>query len=113
MFEEANHEVHAIQELVLVPTPHNFQSANNKLEWLAAFLSRLSASPDGVPPAATRDFLLRIRAEMARLHTLMSQPVMFYQSLETLRAVHFGSYERSGNMRSLEPTTHVRTIVHL
>lgn len=115
MFEEARREVHAIRELALNPTPHNFQRINNKLEWLAAVLSRLANSPDRVSSASpeARDFLMNLRTEITRMHVLLRQPTMFYQSLETLRAMHFGSYERSGSMRSLEPTSFVRTVLHL
>jgi hypothetical protein len=115
MLEQIKREVCELRQLVLTPTPHNFQIANSKLEALAAFLSRLAAAPDQtfLSKPDVRDFLRRVPAEMARIRRLMEAPSTFYQTLDNLRAVHFGAYERSGTMRSLETRTLARTVVHL
>lgn len=104
-----------MRALALAPTSENFAAINGKLESLAAFLSRTATAsgPAALRDPKLRDFLQRLPAEMARMRSLMQAPTLFYQGLETIRALHFGSYERSGNIRSLESNSATRTLIHL
>ena len=115
MLKKLQSEVSEIRELVKTPTPENFQAANSKLESIAASLNGLSAEScrKVLSQPDTREFLRRLPAEMDRLRVLMEAPSIFYQGLENLRAAHFGAYERSGNLRSLETRSLARTVVHL
>jgi hypothetical protein len=115
MFEFAQTEVEEIRRLALDPTPANFQTIEAKLEGLAASLSRFLTDPDPLlreAPAA-RAFFEQLPVEMRRLRVLMHSPLAFYRGLDALRAAHFGSYERSGEMRSLELHPVSRTVLHL
>ena len=116
MVEQIQIEVSEIRELVKTPTSENFQAANAKLESLASSLSQIYAARDTAALLSTpgiRDFLRSLPSEMARIRTLMEAPSSFYKALDNLRAVHFGAYERSGSMRSLETRPLARTVVHL
>jgi hypothetical protein len=115
MFQEAQSEIEEIRRLVLTPTPQNFQTVNTKLESLAGSLSQMMATyTEGtLENPGSRDFLLRLPAEIARIRTLMEAPSVYYRSLENLCAMYFGSYERSGSMRSLQPAPATRTLAHL
>src|SRR5579885_3198043 len=115
MLEAAEKEVREIRQLALTPTPANFQAIQSKLECLAGLLSQAIANQAVLPSdtAQLRKFLTQLPAEMGRLRVLMQTPAHFYQQLETIRAVHFGSYERSGTLRTLGAKPLSRTVMHL
>lgn len=115
MLKAAEREVQEIGQLVLRPTPANFQAIQSKLEILAGLLSRAMADPAALSADARefRHFCEQLPAEMSRIQALMAAPAMFYQRLETIRALHFGSYERSGAVRSLDFKPSTRTVMHL
>jgi hypothetical protein len=115
MLQDAQTEVQELRALALNPTPDNFQAIQVKLESLATYLSlALNAPPSGIDETAGwRVFLNQLPFEMSRLRTLIQAPVSFYERLDTIRTLHFGSYARSGEMHSLEAKPFSRTVVHL
>jgi hypothetical protein len=115
MLQAAEKEVREIRQLALTPTPANFQAIQSKLEGLAALLSQAIANRAVLPSdtAQLRKFLTQLPVEMGRLRVLMHAPAYFYQQLETIRAGHFGSYERSGALRTLDSKPLARTVMHL
>jgi hypothetical protein len=115
MLESAQKEVQDIRELALTPTPGNFQAINTRLESLTAFLDQIVQVQEPVllRDPGLRDFVKRLPVEMAHIRNLMEAPARFYQELETIRTLHFGSYERTGVLRSLEPRPSARTLIHL
>lgn len=115
MLELGEPDIEQIRRLALDPTPANWQAIQTKLQAVAAALSSALADPDPLSreTAVTREFLRRLPAELARVQTLMHAPLAFYQRLETLRMNHFGAYERSGALRSLEAKPFSRTVLHL
>ena len=115
MLESAQREVAEIRELALHPSPVNFELISAKLQLLAGFLSHTKASQDPglLADKNAQEFFSRLPAEMARLRLLMQAPLNFYAGLTAIRAKHFGSYERTGSLRSLEPKPSGKTIMHL
>jgi hypothetical protein len=115
MLQAAQTEVQELRELALNPTPANFQAIQVKLESLATYLSQVLNNPSSEfnETTALRGFLNQLPFEMSRLRNLMQAPVSFYERLDTIRVLHFGSYARSGEMHSLETKPFSRTVVHL
>lgn len=116
MPELAHTQFEEIRQLALDPTPANFRAIEAKLETLAFNLSAILANPESVSSeeaGTTRRFLQQLPEATTRLQNLMHAPLAFYQTLDQLRAAHFGSYERSGGMRGLEAKPSSTTVVHL
>lgn len=115
MLELGQKELEEIQRLVLDPTPANFQAITANLESLSANVSKAVMNPDLLRRDAirARAFFQKLPSELARVRTLMGAPVAFYRNIEAIRTAHFGAYERSGELRSLEAKPPARTVVHL
>ena len=116
MLECEQINVEQMQRWALDPTPATYQSIQAQLECFAASLSRILANPEALncsDAASLRVYLKQLPGELARLRVLMRSPLDFYQGLQHLRAAHFGSYQRSGELLSLEPKPFSRTILHL
>jgi hypothetical protein len=112
MVEAAVQEIREIRRLLADPTPENYERVTGKLENIVVLLERLTQHADG-PDGKQRALLSGLPAEMAMIRRLMETPLRFYQCLQALRAAHFGAYERSGTIRSLEPQLSSTTLIHL
>ncbi|MBV9264976.1 MAG: hypothetical protein JO061_02290 [Acidobacteriaceae bacterium] len=113
MVESAAQEIRDIHRLLTDPTPENFDQVTGKLETIAALLQPIAAMQTAAPGGNERAFLSGVPREMAAIRKLMEAPVKFYEGLQALRAANFGSYERGGTIKSLEPYGSSTTLVHL
>jgi hypothetical protein len=113
MVETAAQEIRDIHHLLTDPTPENFDQVTGKLEKIALLLQPIAARQTPAPGRNERAFLSGLAWEMAAIRKLMEAPVKFYEGLQGLRAAKFGSYERSGTIKSLEPYASSTTLVHL
>lgn len=115
MLETAQKKLGEIRELALDPKTANFEQIPAKLQELTILLSEAIASRDATLLAdeKAQQFFRRLPGEMARLRLLIQGPLRFYAGLAALRAKHFGSYERTGGFRSLEPKPCGSTVMHL
>jgi hypothetical protein len=114
MVETAARELKEIRRLLLDPTPENFQQVTEKLQHIAASVQSLTAgnTHDSLP-GQRRTFFLKLRNDITNIRTLMQAPLKFYEELQILRAAQFGSYERTGALKSLEPQPSSSTVIHL
>jgi hypothetical protein len=115
MFDAVQKEIAEARQLALDPVPENYQEINGKLQFLADYLAQRIASPDRewLAEQSTQQLVRRLPSEMARLRDLMQAPLQFYAGLAFIHAQHFGSYERSGALRCLQPKPSGETVVHL
>ena len=115
MFDAVQKEITEARELALDPTPANYQEIHLKLQFLAGYFAQCIASsnPESLAGQSTPQFLRRLSSELLRLRLLMEAPLQFYAGLAAIHAQHFGSYERSGTLRCLEPKPSGKTVVHL
>lgn len=115
MLDAAKRDLEEMRQLALLPTVANFDAINSKLEHLANLLSGVATDQDPrrLKRPELKAFLKQLPVEMARLSQLMAAPANFYESLACIRALHFCSYERTGAVRSLEPQSSPRTVLHL
>lgn len=114
MFDTAAQEICEIRSLLVNPTPENFGEVTRKLGNIASLLENMAAGNlgDGENKPA-HDFVCGLPREIAAVRKLMQAPLEFYEGLRSLRAAKFGSYERTGTLRSLEPPPSATTLVHL
>jgi hypothetical protein len=114
MIETASREISDVRSLLLDPTPENFEEVTRKLSNVASLLANMAAGnvPDD-EKKPVQAFLCRLPGEMAALRKLTEAPLKFYEGLESLRAAKFGSYERTGTLKTLEPKPPASTLIHL
>lgn len=115
MLETLQTEIRNIRQLALDPTPVNYREIQAKLEATVACLGAALNDPDSIShePASLRTFLKQLPFELLRLQRLMQAPLSFFKQLDAIRAMHFGAYAPTGELRSLEPKPHARTVMHL
>lgn len=115
MLEDAEQQVGELKELLKVPTPANFEAANQKLTGVFHALQRLESEPSAVQNLTANDtaFLSRLPSEMTEVLSLFKGPVDFLQGLALFRIRSFGSYSRDGQMRGLSQESGSHTIAHL
>lgn len=115
MLEEAQQQVRELKELLKVPTPENFETANQKLTGIFQALQRFECEASALqnPTAEDTAFLSRLPSEMTQVLELFKGPVDFLQGLALFRVHKFGSYSRDGELRGLSQESSSHTITHL
>jgi hypothetical protein len=97
-------ELQSIRRLLDVPNTANIRAANEGLQTLALSIETLSGrlfTQQGTVND-NADFLMRVRAELSSICTLLQNASTYFNGLGLLRASQFGAYERTGKFRSLD-----------
>jgi hypothetical protein len=111
VIELAGQEVQDIRRL-LTATPENCDLVHQKLERVASFLrSQLTDMARGKADAGLRDRVVQLAGEMSRVRILFETAAQFFSNLDTIRAAHFGAYDRNGALKTLASSS--RTVIHL
>lgn len=113
MLERAEQQLASVKTLLRRPTPENFETAGQQLSALHGTLLTLfsGSSAQDLQNPRNAAFLKHLPTEMAQIGLLLQHPVSILEGLVSLRIQTFGSYNRQGEISSLESSA--RTISHL
>jgi len=114
MVERAEQELKQIRQLLRTPTPGTFPVLQQKLEFLASFLTSVhtAAATEKSCDSRVRTFLSGLSGELSAIRVLLEAPASLFDGLNTFRVESFGSYQRTGTLKGFELGSG-RTLLHL
>ena len=101
MIAQVERLLQEIKQLLLSPTPENYEAATQKLDVLAVSLHSLtSIYPAGEKfDEPTRSFLSRLPDEIKRVQRLFEGPLEFHRGLNAERVSQLGAYDQYGDVK--------------